>query len=553
MNRILLLLLVVSSLGRAEENPFLKSPAKGEVSLPLQDWQTVWKAASTPVVPKAIPEPPLTAALQSVIYTARLDGGKLSCEAVMQVRSFSEAWQTVPLAGGEWTLEPGPVLAGVALVRQDDQLCAVIHGAGDFELKLAFSLPLTAGGAKFTAVPAAAQRFTLVEAPAGRVLMFNGHPPGGKDMVCALPAQGGEVILALEEPRPPEPPAPAPQPSLWAADAQALALFRDGELQYNTRLYLRAAKGSGLEATLNLPASAQVEEVTGDDLATWRSQRSGDGSKRVISVRWKTADKLDRRLVMRYTVPQSPVAVEWKLVAPKADETGHSAFALAPLEGIEFSHPALQKTASSRVLAWIREAAAVPELLLVEGETSIPLMAKALPRVEATKATISQMQATTRLVADGSALHELRFEFKHNGPLTWPFTLPKGSTLLACKVNDADARPVQRAESVLEFALPAKGEGSTTSTITLTWHAKGAAWDKVSGQLALDLPKTDVFTQDLNWQIELPEGYDLAATEGLDRAFVANATDRTVAFKKQLFTNEAPSIELFYQRIDLAQ
>lgn len=553
MRRLLLLLLVVTPWSRGEENPFLPSPTKGEVSLPLQDWQTVWKAASTPPAEKPANQPPLGTAVQSIVYTARLEDNTLRCDAVVQLRSFSRDWQSIPVAGGEWTLEPVTPPPGLALVRHEGRLCAVLHGEGDFELKLPLSLPLTEGGATFSLIPAAAQRFTVADVPSGRVLMFNGKAPAGKDQLCALPAQGGEVVLSLEEPKPPEPPPPPPQPSTWAADAQVVALFRDGEFECQARLYLRAAKGSGLESQLSLPAAAQVADVTGDDLLNWRAQRSPDGGQRLITLRWKTADTLDRRVTVKYTVPQSPVAGQWSLVAPQGDEKGHCVFVTAPLEGLEFSHATLLRQQATRVQAWIRELANVPELLIVEGEARILLDAKALPRAEAAKATIAEQRVATRLVADGSVLHEVHYEFNHTGPLVWRFDLPQGATLLACKVNDTDARPVQRAERQLEFALMAKGDNSTTNTISLTWHLKAAAWDKVSGQMTLELPKTDLFNQALHWQVELPEGYDIAATEGLERAAAKGGNDRTVAFQKQLFTGEAPGIDLFYQHLDLSE
>lgn len=556
MKRYLLLLFVAKFLHGETVVPIPESTSqRGEVSLPLSEWQSVWKAAFLPTItkPEVKPEPPpISAAVQSILYTARVDGQTLHCEATVQLRSLTEGWQKIPILGEEWTLEPARMPQGVTIIREDGHLSALLHGAGDFEMKLALSLDLTSG-ATFTVMPAVAQRFIVSEMPAGRVLTINDQPPSTQDHLCALPPKGGKVTLKLEEPRAPEPPPPPPQPSTWAADAQVAALFRDGEFQYSARLFLRAAKGSGLDATLQLPANAQVDDVSGDDLGSWRSQRSSDGSRRLISVRWKTADKLDRKLMLRYTIPQSPVASEWTLVAPQAEEKGHAAFAMEPQEGIEFTHPALQKVPPSRVLAWIRADVTSSEVLVVEGDATLALSAKSLPRVEAAKATIHEQRATTRLVADGSVLHELRYEFQHHGPLTWRFDLPEGATLLGCKVNDNDARPVLRGERQLEFALSAKGDGSTTSTVTLTWHLKGKAWDKLSGQLSLDLPKADLFTHELQWQVELPEGYDVAATEGLDRAVMAKASDRVVAFKKQLFTNEAPGVELYYQHIDEAQ
>ena len=316
MKRLLLLALVATQSLPGEDKPHLQPLSTGEVSLPLQDWQAVWKAASLPPATKVESQPPLGAALQSIVYSGRMEGDVLRCDVVAQLRSFSGEWQIIPLAGGEWTLEPVVPPPGVALVRHEGDVCAILHGTGDFEVRLPLSLSLTEGAGKFSTVPAAAQRFTLVAMPEQRVLMFNGKAPLGKDLICSLPAEGGEVVLSLESPKPPEPPPLPPQPSTWAADAQVAAIFRDGEFQYFARLYLRAATGSGLESVLKLPAGAQVEDVTGDDLVNWRAQRSTDGGQRLVNLRWKTADKLDRRVVMKYVVPQSPVAAQWNLVAP---------------------------------------------------------------------------------------------------------------------------------------------------------------------------------------------------------------------------------------------
>jgi hypothetical protein len=370
-----------------------------------------------------------------------------------------------------------------------------------------------------------------------------------------LPSKGGAVVFGIASPEaltPPEPPKP-PEPSAWTADAQLVALFQDGAFHYFARTYLRAAKGSGLEAILKLPANAQVADVTGDDLVSWKDGRSKDGAQRLITIKWKTADRLDRRVQIRYEIPQSPVAAEWTLVAPQGDEAGKSVFAISPLQGIEFSHAAMQRLPGAQAVAWIKEIADVPELLVVEGDATIKLGAKSLPRIDTAKATIKSFQARTRLQADGAMLHELNYEFEHRGLFTWHIALPVGSRLLSCKVNDAEISPIQRAPLELEFPLTSKGEANTTTKIQLTYHSKGKAWDRVSGSVALELPKTDVFTQAMHWQVELAEGYELTASSEslvLTEAVKPDAPDRTVAFKKELFANEAAGVELFYKHLE---
>jgi hypothetical protein len=395
MKHLSFLLLVIWLAGKssvlADENPFASSsPAvtSGEVSLPLQDWQTVWKAASQ-ASPTSAKKPAVAVALQSAIYSARLEGELLRCEAVFRLRSFTDDWHTLALVGSEWNLEALDLPEGIAMLRDASGLSVVWEGKADHEIKLPLSLPMTGGAAKVKLIPAPAQRFTLTETDPSRVLKLNGQLPfraEGKPTTYVLPGAGGEVTLQLED--------------------------------------------------------------------------------------------------------AAPAVVDAKL-----------------------------------------------------------------PRFETAQATIMKATASTRLVADGSVLHDLSYELTHRGTSTWTVPLPDGATLLACQVNGQDERPVQRAPQQLEFPLTGKSGSSTTSKVSLTYHLKLKAWDRVSGEAALVLPKTNLFTQALHWQVELPEGYEITATEGsVSNTATANgASVRTAAFKKELFANEAPEVALFYQRIDLAE
>ena len=395
MKHLSFLLLVIWLAGKArvlaDENPFASSsPAvtSGEVSLPLQDWQTVWKAASQ-ASPKSAKKPVVAVALQSAVYSARLEGELLRCEAVFRLRSFTDDWHALPLVGGEWNLEALDLPEGIAMLRDASGLSVVWEGKACHEIKLPLSLPMTGGAAKVKLIPAPAQQFTLTETDLSRVLKLNGQLPfraEGKPAIYVLPAAGGEVTLQLED--------------------------------------------------------------------------------------------------------AAPSVVDAKL-----------------------------------------------------------------PRFETAQATITKATASTRLVADGSVLHELAYELTHRGTSTWIVPLPDGATLLACQVNGQDERPVQRTPQQLEFPLTGKSGSSTTSKVSLTYHLKLKVWDRVSGEAALVLPKTSLFTQALHWQVELPEGYEITATEGsVSNTATANgASVRTAAFKKELFANEAPEVALFYQRIDLAE
>ena len=340
------------------------------------------------------------------------------------------------------------------------------------------------------------------------------------------------------------------------ADSQVAATYSDGWLRCIARVFVRADEGSGLNGTLRLPAASVVDEVTGDDVSQWSQRRSPDGSQRLMEVRWKTRDLLNRTLIVRYALPQSPVAPEWALFAPVADQAGRGVFVMAAPEGAEFQHAGLQRMAGAQVLAWIREALSAQELFVIEGGESVKVGLKVLPRLETAKATISSAEAHTRLTADGSALHDLSYEITHRSALAWTVHVGAAETILRCQINGKDARPVAREKGIMEFSLPSPTEGSQLTTkISISYHRKGAAWDRVSGQTLLELPRTELLTQKLGWQVELPEGYEVAALEGNAspaRAEGTGSTDRLAAFQKELFSDEAPAVEIFYQRQDVA-
>lgn len=555
---------------RGEDNPYLNTSAevpqdhRGQVTLPLPDWQSVWKAATEATrEPTPAAKPPLSATLQSADYRARIDGRVLRCEAAFRVQSFTKEWQVVPLVGGEWLVEPSPQSADVhcTLVRQEQNLCALVQGEGEFDIKLSLLTSLSGSplSGKIGFFPAATQRWSMPQPGAGQVLRIDGAEPvvgSGDEWLYPLPVVESQMTVSLEEAPPPLPPPAPPKPSTWLADSQVAAVHSDGWLRCTARVFVRADDGSGLSATLKLPAAALVDEVTGDDLGEWIQRRSADGSQRLVEVRWKTRDLLNRTLNVRYALPQSPVATEWMWFAPVADQAGRAVFVMAAPEGAELQHASLQRMAGSQVLAWIREALSAQELFAVEGTDSVKVGLKVLPRLETARATITNAEGRTRLTADGSALHDLTYEITHRSVLAWTVRVGDAETILRCQVNGTDVRPVAREKGGMEFSLPSPTDGSQLTTkISISYHRKGTAWDRVSGQTLLELPRTDLLTQKLGWQVELPEGYEVAALEGNAtpvRAESGGTTVRLAAFQKELFSDEAPAVEIFYQRKDVA-
>jgi hypothetical protein len=370
----------------------------------------------------------------------------------------------------------------------------------------------------------------------------------------ALTSAAGNVAVQLTATR-----AEAPaQPSRWRVDAQLLAREAEGRIAMQSRVFARADDGSGTEIELVLPAGAASIAVAGDDLADWTATRADDG-RRILRVRWKTPDVLDRQLTISYAVPQSPLAAQWTLEAPRivdGADTSRNLWAIIPAEGLELRGPEVKSAvAAHRLPQWMREEIGGAAFLTAEAGPQLTLEAHWLPAIATAEAMVSEAKCHLRAVADGSTQTTAQYAIRHQAPLAWQLELPAGVEILTCHVAGKPARPLQRSGGI-ELPLPAPpANEKEPTTITLVYAAKTAPFDPVSGQLALELPRTALFIERLDWTVSLPGAFEPTAVSGNLSAVPAPTdaanTDRDgslITLRKDLCRGERPTVEIFYQR-----
>jgi hypothetical protein len=156
-------------------------------------------------------------------------------------------------------------------------------------------------------------------------------------------------------------------------------------------------------------------------------------------------------------------------------------------------------------------------------------------------------------VADGATQTTIAYTIKHQAPLAWQLELPPKVDLLSCTVANVAAQPIQRENGAIELGLPATGNGATT--VTLVYTTKLAPLDPVSGDVALDLPRTPLFIEHLDWGVVIPAAFEVTAINGNvsvgDSAPATAQGERPVALRKDFCRAERPAVSLFYQRIGL--
>lgn len=144
---------------------------------------------------------PVGAALIASHYQVDPKSGSITAE--MQVESFEDGWQSIPLTGAASSVtavEPGEA----RVIVSGDQLCLLTDKAGAQSLTLTFS-PLTEGQETtlhLVASPVAS--LEVKELPENKALRLQAGASGkiiAKSGSIALPANGGEVVLVLGDAR----------------------------------------------------------------------------------------------------------------------------------------------------------------------------------------------------------------------------------------------------------------------------------------------------------------------------------------------------------------
>jgi hypothetical protein len=325
-------------------------------------------------------------------------------------------------------------------------------------------------------------------------------------------------------------------------------------MQYIGMVYAMADDGSGLETALILPSDAVSIEYMADDLEKGDIRRKPDGSRQ-LNLYWKTRDVLDRRLRMAYEIPQSPLAEQWELKAPRAveSEKTRTLFVIPAIDGLELSGAGMLDSVQSRRLPeWMGDEIRSRAFSTVETEQQCTLQINWLPRLQTAQAVVNQAEYSTRLVQDGSLLISANFTIQHQNPINWRVEMPQIDEILSCSVNGQASQPIKRGSNEIEFPLSTTEKGQ--STVAFSYTAQTEPLDAVSGRIALTLPRTSLFIDRLQWVLNIPKVYEATALEGNvtiagpEIQFATQPSSSSICLVKELVREEHPSVELYYQK-----
>jgi hypothetical protein len=302
-----------------------------------------------------------------------------------------------------------------------------------------------------------------------------------------------------------------------------------------------------LSLDLNFPPDATIRDISGDDLANWKATPGSDRLP-IAHIGWHTRGILRRQIQVAYDLPQPLTAPAWKLESPVAQGGAISPplYVMALPPGLELTTPA-GSVQPRQLPGWMAHLTDGINYMEYAGDK--PLQAHWLPLVEIPRAVVDAVQAKMRIVPDGAELTEVIYTIRHEAGFTWDLTLPEGAELLGSSINGKPVAPNARGNHVAEFSLPS---GRQSDEIQLSYLVKCPPFNPVSGKVTFDLPETQLLTSKLSWELQIPDGYEVAAIDGNVQADGgsdrANADSHVLHLHREIFKGERPGLELFYEK-----
>jgi hypothetical protein len=519
-----------------------------EVRLPYAELKQLLARSEEKVVTK--PEEPRKPALLSARLNLTLENGSPVIEGQFRTTSFSPDFSYLPLWSGDLSLESQDP-EDATLVAEQGALCLASDRSGMRTLKLrmipvqrkkefTFSIPPCPSVMFETGNLSQDESVQLVYEDKEEILAAN--------QLRALPNTGATLRIRILDASATREALSPPKPSTWTWQHQALVSPSEASLDYQVIARASSGVGSGVEAQLALPPDAQEISVAGEDLLSFQKTRGDDGSLG-LTLSWKTRGILDRQLIISYQVPLRPLDRKWQLQAPSGKVT-RTRFIIASSPLMNYAAEGL-----SAPLAPVGLPDALAKLLKgntsqhLETEFRAELSVQPIPVAATAEGVINEAKWSLKMESDGAMLLTGSLNLQHKKPMPVIFDMPEGLRLLACEIDGRSISPADLGEGLYQVTFAAQND---RSCLTLSFTGTRPALDPVEGTLQLSLPKIPLFIHALNWQLDLPAGYQAETHGNLKRLAIPAANNACrISLQKNLCRDERPEVQVFYQRSNL--
>lgn len=273
---------------------------------------------------------------------------------------------------------------------------------------------------------------------------------------------------------------------------------------------------------ISLPEDVSVLEVRTPDLRDWKvTKKEG---QQILEVYFKYGVKGNYNLDFSYerNIGEGSVVAQVPLVKPLDVERSKGFIGIASISNVEVAVSKSERATAIDVkelppFIWDRSAS--PILLAfkyLNDEYDIQLEVTKHEEIPVLIAAIDAANYVTLRTDEGKALTKVVYQVRNNVKQFLKLTLPEGASLWSSSVSGVPVKPAKDKEGHILIPLEKsqlRGEALTQIPVEVVYLEKGGRMG-FAGGLKLDLPKTDIPTNELYWSIFLPKDYTYYAFGG---------------------------------------
>jgi len=321
---------------------------------------------------------------------------------------------------------------------------------------------------------------------------------------------------------------PAPGVARIAVDHEMLFTVSEGVIAANDLVRLQIDQNPAGEFLFEIPAGADVLEVSGGDVASWICLPRGAAQELRVQLNARRMNQVELRIAMERQTPE--INGRFALDLPRLRSAGSRSridrqngfFGVEVRGGLEvqvdhspeatgIDASELPENLSAQARGFIAQA------FKYQKDATATVTVTKHRNIEVSTAQIDAASARTVLNAEGEALTRLDLMIRNNNNQFLVLrAVPERLKLLALLVNGEAMKPGRSAEGDISVPLirsPRSGKAYTPFTVTLFFRERlGRLAGR--GRLDLVLPQLSLDVSKMNWVVGVPEGFFLARRGG---------------------------------------
>ncbi|MEK8023579.1 MAG: hypothetical protein AAB229_07195 [Candidatus Hydrogenedentota bacterium] len=522
---------------------FIAAWAAGEVSIPLDEWNTLQKEVETlrTDAKKKAPDLPPDAAISSASYSARPVRGGLKITAKLFVIALGNGKTMLPLFGGTAAVTSSVLPTGCALSAGTGGTALMVQAPGRY----AIDLELVAAG-EGTSV-----EFGLPRAGAN---LFRIALPGATATAKIEPSVGitrtsTGGVTTLETVLPPTDRLKVEWSSVGGAIQQEqgegriyltthiATMIEQETIRGRTRLDYEVKGGVAFEFALRIPRDLAVADVTGDGISHWKVETGEEESLLVIHPQSPLAGAA--RFTISWDAPLSSssqiaeiprfrgvkVAREAGMIGVAAGEA--TEIGSAEAGGVVSLDP---RTAPKALTEMIDRPLTYAGRFSSES-WSVNVAVRRLEAVDVVAARIEEAMGASVLLPSGRIVHRYVALVRNSTVDFLDLRLPPGSRIWGAAVGAKIVRAI-RGQEPDQYRLPlARAQsaeaGGTVFGVEIVYSVDRDA-NFAGGQMEIQPPIVSLDAGRQAWALHVPPDYSVAGTWGSGDWEAADPTEWSV-------------------------